>query len=157
MGNLHLPPLAPIHGTALPRPAQRSRHAQADTPPVLAAFSGVGSAKVSPKNDLPKVPAAHKGTWVRIADPSRTEVHLTAESKSAVKWLQQCFAHDRLRPLQQALRSSRCHGRRKAGRHRGLDSHFIALLLVRRNLDSRPGQGTVAAAHRQSTAIHRML
>ena len=33
---------------------------------------------------------------------SRTEVHLTAESKSAVKWLQQCFGHDRLRPLQQA-------------------------------------------------------
>ena len=28
-------------------------------------------------------------------------MHLTSDSKSAIRWLQQCFAHDRLRPLQQ--------------------------------------------------------
>ena len=70
--------------------------------PFKARVIAVGGTKVSSKMDLPKVPAAHKGTWVRIADPSRAEAHLTAKSRSAVKWLQQCFAHERLRPLQQA-------------------------------------------------------
>ena len=50
----------------------------------------------------PRCPQRTKAPWVRVADPSRAEVHLTAESRSAVKWLQQCFTHERLRPLQQA-------------------------------------------------------
>ena len=61
-----------------------------------------GNAEIACKADLPRVPPAHKGTWVRIADPSRTEVHLTTDSNSALRWLQQCFAHERLRPLKQA-------------------------------------------------------
>ena len=60
-----------------------------------------GGASISFKQDLPRAPHAHKGIWVRIADPLRSEVYLGKESKAAIKWLQQCFAHDRLRPLQQ--------------------------------------------------------
>ena len=60
--------------------------------PFKARVIAVGSAKVSSKMDLPKVPAAHKGTWVRVADPSRAEVHLAAESRLAVTWLQQSLS-----------------------------------------------------------------
>ena len=60
-----------------------------------------GNAKITCKKDLPRVTPAHKGLWIRIADPMRSEVHLGNESKAAIRWLQHCFAHDRLRPLQQ--------------------------------------------------------
>ena len=63
--------------------------------PVKARVIFAGSAPISSKQDLPKVSAAHK------ADPlSRSEVHLGKESKAALRWIQQCFARDRLRPLQ---------------------------------------------------------
>ena len=68
--------------------------------PIQAKVIFAGKAPIKCKQDLPKVTTAHKGTWIRIADPLRSDVHLGNESKAAIRWIQQCFAHDRLRPLQ---------------------------------------------------------
>ena len=68
--------------------------------PIKAKVIFAGKAPIKCKQDLPKVTAAHKGTWIRIADPLRSEVHLSSDSKAAIRWIQQCFTHDRLRPLQ---------------------------------------------------------
>ena len=68
--------------------------------PIKAKVIFAGKAPIKCKEDLPKVTAAHKGTWIRIADPLRSDVHLSSDSKAAIRWIQQCFARDRLRPLQ---------------------------------------------------------
>ena len=60
-----------------------------------------GSHEVTCKADLPKVISAQKGTWIRIADPQRAELHLRQESRDALQWLFTCFAHDRRRTLRQ--------------------------------------------------------
>ena len=95
-----------------------------------------GSSNIACKADLPRVPAAQ--AWIRIADPLRTEVHLTSDSKSAIRWLQQCFAPiapTATAPSAAVLRGSGRHGRRQPSWHRRLDSHRTALRLVRRTLD----------------------
>ena len=69
--------------------------------PFQARVIKAGNTTVHSKQELPIAPHAHKGVWVRIADPMRSEVYLGNESKAALKLLQRCFARDRLRPLQQ--------------------------------------------------------
>ena len=62
----------------------------------------VGSVHVQSKQDVPRVPPSHKPQWVRLADPSRSEIHLRNESRQALLWLAACFHHDQLRTLRQA-------------------------------------------------------
>ena len=44
----------------------------------------VGSTQIHSKADIPRVPSAHKATWVRISDLTRTEIHLRDESRQAI-------------------------------------------------------------------------
>ena len=62
----------------------------------------VGSQKISCKADVPRIPPSHAPQWIRLADPSRQEIHLRNESRSALRWLSSCFAHDQLRTVRQA-------------------------------------------------------
>ena len=59
----------------------------------------VGALKVHSKADVPKVPPSHKHQWVRLADPSRQEIHLRKESEFVLQWLSLCFAHEQPRSL----------------------------------------------------------
>ena len=45
------------------------------------------------------IPAADKTIWVRIADPSASEITLRYESKAAIHWLAQCFSYEFTMPL----------------------------------------------------------
>ena len=69
--------------------------------PMHARVTDVGNMQVHSKADIPRVPAAHKATWVRISDPSRTEIHLRDESRQAIAWLSSCFIHDRTTSIRQ--------------------------------------------------------
>ena len=69
--------------------------------PFKAQVIRAGSHEIRCKADLPKVISAQKGTWVRVADPQRAELHLRPESRGALQWLFTCFAHDRRRVLRQ--------------------------------------------------------
>ena len=69
--------------------------------PFKAQVIRAGSHEVNCKADLPKVISAQKGTWIRVADPQRAELHLRQESRDALQWLFTCFAHDRRRTLRQ--------------------------------------------------------
>ena len=51
---------------------------------------------------MPVVPPSHKPQWVRIADPTRSELHLRNESRQALRWLASCFTHDQLRTMRQS-------------------------------------------------------
>ena len=62
----------------------------------------VGSIAVQSKQDVPRIPPSHKPQWVRLADPSRNEIHLRNESRQALIWLSACFRHDQLRTLRQS-------------------------------------------------------
>ena len=64
--------------------------------PIKARVIKAGGPTVTCKQDLLRAPHAHKGIWVRISDALRSEVYLGNESKAAIRWLQKCFAHDRL-------------------------------------------------------------
>ena len=61
----------------------------------------VGSIPISCKADVPRVPKTSQRTWVRLADPSRHEVHLRKQSKEALLWLEQMFKHSNIAPLHQ--------------------------------------------------------
>ena len=69
--------------------------------PFKAQVIRAGSHEITCKADLPKVTSAQKGTWIRVADPQRAELHLRPESRDALQWLFTCFAHDRRRILRQ--------------------------------------------------------
>ena len=69
--------------------------------PLGAKMTKLGSSDVSCKANLPPVPVAHKSQWIRIHDPSHSEVHLRPEAKHALLWLGTCFAHDRTRSTRQ--------------------------------------------------------
>ena len=86
---------------SLDEPAKIIAHPPGLWLPAKTRVTLAGIAKIACKQDLPRVPRACKGVLIRVADPMRADVCLRAESKAAIKWLQQCFAHDRLRPLQQ--------------------------------------------------------
>ena len=67
-----------------------------DCPPGLwlqrgSRITAVGARNVACKADIPAVPATHKPTYVRIADPARNEVHLGKDSQSALRWLASCM------------------------------------------------------------------
>ena len=62
----------------------------------------VGSQKISCKSDVPRIPPSHAPQWIRLADPSRQEIHLRNESRSGLRWLSSCFSHDQLRAVRQA-------------------------------------------------------
>ena len=51
------------------------------------------------KADVPRVPPSHKHQWVRLADPSRQEIHLRKEREFVLQWLSLCFAHEQPRSL----------------------------------------------------------
>ena len=111
VGNQHMQTPSPILSTALQGPAQRQRHPETGPSqwqhfldalgpdatvhrqplglwlPMHARITDVGSTQIHSKADIPRVPTAHKATWVRIADPSRTEIHLRDESRQAITWL----------------------------------------------------------------------
>ena len=70
--------------------------------PVGAKLLEVGSVAVQSKHDVPRIPPSHKPQWVRLADPSRTELHLCNESRQALTWLSARFQHDQLRALRQS-------------------------------------------------------
>ena len=59
----------------------------------------VGAIKVFSKADVPRVPPSHKHQWVRLADPTRSELHLKQDSKFALTWLSLCFQHEQPRSL----------------------------------------------------------
>ena len=69
--------------------------------PMHARITDVGNMQVHSKTDIPRVPTAHKATWVRISDPSRTEIHLRDESRQAIAWFLSCFIHDRTTSIRQ--------------------------------------------------------
>ena len=69
--------------------------------PFKAQVLQAGSQQVRSKADLPKAISAQKGVWVRIANPSRSELRLRNESKEALAWLHSCFARDRRRSMRQ--------------------------------------------------------
>ena len=62
----------------------------------------VGAITINSKQDVPAVPPARKPQWVRLSDPSRSEVHLRNESRQALRWLASGFSHDQLRAMRQA-------------------------------------------------------
>ena len=100
--------------------------------PIKAKVIFAGKAPVKSKQDLPKVTAARKGTWIRVADPLRSDVHLGNESKAAIRWIQKCFARDRLRPLQRpSVLTCFAAADAMAGR---MDCYGSALCMVRRIL-----------------------
>ena len=44
----------------------------------------VGSHKVRRKSDVPLLPSSDRLTWVRVADPTASEIALTKDSKEAL-------------------------------------------------------------------------
>ncbi|CAE6932726.1 mfsd7-A [Symbiodinium sp. CCMP2456] len=89
-------PLSDYRGTVLAELSSwLPRHAQ---------LLEVGSLKIGSKQDVPRVPPSHKHQWVRLADPTRQEIHLRTESKFVLQWLSLCFAHEQPRSLRAAPR-----------------------------------------------------
>ena len=68
--------------------------------PMHARITDVGNMPLHSKADIPRAPT-HTATWVRISDPSRTEIHLRNESRQAIAWLSSCFIHDRTTSIRQ--------------------------------------------------------
>ena len=50
----------------------------------------VGSIKVRRKSDVPLLPNSDRLTWVRVADPSASQISLTKDSKDCLAWLLSC-------------------------------------------------------------------
>ena len=67
--------------------------------PLHAKVIEVKGKPVRAKTDIWPIPAADKTIWVRIADPSASEITLRNESKAAIHWLAQCFAYEFAMPL----------------------------------------------------------
>ena len=67
--------------------------------PLQARVIEVRGKPVRAKTDIWPIPAADKTIWVRIADPSASEITLRNESKAAIHWLAQCFAYEFTMPL----------------------------------------------------------
>ena len=59
----------------------------------------VGSIKVRRKSDVPLLPNSDRLTWVRVADPSASEISLTKDSKDCVAWLLSCVQATPTKPL----------------------------------------------------------
>ena len=82
--------------------AQLSKAPPGSWLPWSAQLLEVGSIEVHSKADVPQVPPSHKHQWVRLADPSRQEIHLRKESKFSLQWLSLCKAHEQPRTLRSA-------------------------------------------------------
>ena len=59
----------------------------------------VGSLRVRRKSDVPLLPNSEKPTWVRIADPTASEIALTKDSKESLAWLLSCVQSTPTKPL----------------------------------------------------------
>ena len=59
----------------------------------------VGSIKVRRKSDVPLLPNSDRLTWVRVADPSASEISLTKDSKDCLAWLLSCVQATPTKPL----------------------------------------------------------
>ena len=58
----------------------------------------VGSLRVRRKSDVPLLPNSDKPTWVRIADPTTSEITLTKSSKESLAWLLSCVQSTPAKP-----------------------------------------------------------
>ena len=100
-GTLHS--IAPASWTAfyeaLDSSARLARTPTGSWLPRNAQLLEVGALKVHSKADVPQVPPSHKHQWVRLADPTRQEIHLRKESEFVLQWLSLCFAHEQPRSL----------------------------------------------------------
>ena len=59
----------------------------------------VGSLKIRRKSDVPLFPSSDRLTWVRIADPSASEIALTKNSEKSFTWLLSCVQATPTKPL----------------------------------------------------------
>ena len=67
--------------------------------PVSARIIEVGSLRVCRKSDVPLLPKSDRPTWVRVADPTASEIALTKDSRESLASLLSCVHSTPTKPL----------------------------------------------------------
>ena len=67
--------------------------------PVSSKVIEVGSGHVSSKSDVPLLPNSERLTWVRVADPTPSDIAFTESSKESLSWLLSCVQATPTKPV----------------------------------------------------------
>ena len=131
--------------------------------PLHAKVIEVKGKPVRAKTDIWPFPAADKTIWVRIADPSASEITLRNESKAAIH----CMARPVLRlrichaagpPASSALPiSRRRHGGRHHRRNWRMAVHILSHLVVCTAMGDQGAPHSLAVPHERCPAVNRLL